>query len=113
MHMQQCETADCVARHVAISAENSAGYRICRAERLCATRSSATQRNQSSQAIARLSADIAFCGSEAKTAGPMDDFTWKQVYASWNQGSRSLQGMTLQGETVKQLQLLLALLRLL
>jgi hypothetical protein len=32
---------------------------------------------------------------------------------SWNQGSRSLQGMALQGETVEHLQLLLMLLRLL
>jgi hypothetical protein len=31
---------------------------------------------------------------------------------SWNQGSRSLQGMSLQSETVKHLQLLLMLLRL-
>jgi hypothetical protein len=81
--------------------------------RLEAVRPNGINQVQSELVSDRLPADIAFCGSEATTASRMDEFTWKQVYASWNQGSRSLQGMALQGETVKQLQLLLALLRLL
>jgi len=56
--------------------------------------------------------DIAVRKSNATTVSRMYDFTWKQVHASWNQGSGSLQGTSLQSETVKHLHLLLILLRL-